>query len=80
VYTAVLGDATHTIGIAKYDLSLEPELGKERLEVGGNVAGVYWFGDQRFGSEPVFVPTKSGETVDEDDGYLVCSLYDEKTL
>ncbi|CAM6107157.1 unnamed protein product [Calypogeia fissa] len=79
VYTALFEDATHHIGIAKYDLTLEPELGKEQLEVGGNVAGVYWFGNMRYGSEPVYVSKKPGKEVDEDDGYLLCFLFDENT-
>jgi carotenoid cleavage dioxygenase-like enzyme len=79
VYTALFQDATHPIGIAKYDLTLEPELGKEKLEVGGNVAGIFWFGNQRFGSDPVYVPKKLGREADEDDGYLLCFVFDENT-
>jgi carotenoid cleavage dioxygenase-like enzyme len=73
-------NATHLSGIVKYDLTKEPELGKEKLKVGGNVAGVYWHGDQCWGSEPVFVPNKLGREGEEDDGYLLNFVIEENTL
>lgn len=72
-------DATHNIGVVKYDLTKEPELGKAELEVGGSVAGVFWHGASRYGSEAFFVPKSPGREVDEDDGYLVNFVFDEKT-
>lgn len=79
VYTAIFRDTTHSIGIAKYDLTKEPELGKAKFEVGGNVTGVIWHGSMRYGSEPIYVPKKPGREVDEDDGYLLCFVFDENT-
>ena len=36
----------------------------------------YWFGDQRFGSEPAFAPREDSQS--EDDGYLVSIISDTK--
>ncbi|OAE34389.1 hypothetical protein AXG93_4875s1080 [Marchantia polymorpha subsp. ruderalis] len=79
VYAAVFEDATHINAVAKYDLTLEPELGKDQLEVGGNVAGVFRHGNRRYGSESVFVPKNPGREGEEDDGYLMCFVHDENT-
>lgn len=79
VYTAIWEDATHVKGIAKFDLTAEPELGEEELQVGGNVAGVVWHGSKRYGSDPIYVPKHPGREVDEDDGYVLCFLFDENT-
>ncbi|KAL2611009.1 hypothetical protein R1flu_022701 [Riccia fluitans] len=79
VYACIFDDATHISAVAKYDLSLEPELGKEKLEVGGNVAGIAWHGEGRYGSEAVFIPKNPGREGDEDDGYLMCFVHDEQT-
>ncbi|KAL3682185.1 hypothetical protein R1sor_000207 [Riccia sorocarpa] len=79
VYNCIFDDATHISAIAKYDLTREPELGKEKLELGGNVVGIVWHGKGRYGSEAVFVPKNPGREGDEDDGYLICFVHDEKT-
>ncbi|CAM6098477.1 unnamed protein product [Calypogeia fissa] len=79
VYLAVMEDVCHNIGVVKYDLTKEPELGQAQLEVGGNVAGVFWHGSLRYGSEPFYVPKNPGREVDEDDGYLLNFVFDENT-
>lgn len=66
-------------GIIKFDLHAEPDTGKTKLEVGGNVLGIYDLGPGRFGSEAVFVPRVPGITSEEDDGYLIFFAHDENT-
>jgi carotenoid cleavage dioxygenase-like enzyme len=78
VFTSIYEDASHVIGIAKYDLTLEPKQGKSNSE-GGNLVCVFWLGNLRYGSEAIYVPKNPGKTVDEDDGYLLCFVQDENT-
>ncbi|CAB4268102.1 unnamed protein product [Prunus armeniaca] len=52
---------------------------KNKIEVGGNVQGLYDLGPGRFGSEAIFVPRVPGVTSEEDDGYLIFFVHDEKT-
>ncbi|XP_059446239.1 carotenoid 9,10(9',10')-cleavage dioxygenase 1-like [Corylus avellana] len=66
-------------GIIKFDLHAEPETGKTKLEVGGNVKGLYDLGPGIFGSEAIFVPRVPGITSEEDDGYLIFFVHDENT-
>lgn len=67
-------------GIVKFDLLAEPDVAaKKKLEVGGNVQGIFDLGPGRFGSEAVFVPRKPGVSSDEDDGYLIFFVHDENT-
>lgn len=66
-------------GIVKFDLQMNPEMGKRKLEVGGNVQGIFDLGVGRFGSEAVFVPHEPGVTSEEDDGYLIHFVHDENT-
>ncbi|KAF8396151.1 hypothetical protein HHK36_017764 [Tetracentron sinense] len=65
-------------GIIKFDLHDEPDTGKTMLEVGGNVQGIFDLGAGRLGSEAIFVPREPGITSEEDDGYLIFFLHDEK--
>lgn len=76
VYTGVFQDALHIIGVAKFDLTLEPKLGQPKLEGGGNIAGIFWHGNQRYGSDVVFVSKNPGG--EEDDGYVLCFVFDER--
>lgn len=66
-------------GIIKFDLHAEPQTGKTKLEVGGNVLGIFDLGPERFGSEAVFVPREPGTKSEEDDGYLIFFVHDETT-
>ena len=66
-------------GIVKFDLHAAPEVGKTKIEVGGNVQGLYDLGPGRFGSEAIFVPRVPGITSEEDDGYLIFFVHDENT-
>ncbi|KAJ1697402.1 hypothetical protein LUZ63_005914 [Rhynchospora breviuscula] len=66
-------------GIIKFDLEAEPASTKDKLEVGGNVAGVIDLGPGRYGSEAIFVPHHPGVAGDEDDGYLIFFVHDENT-
>ncbi|KAG5539063.1 hypothetical protein RHGRI_019574 [Rhododendron griersonianum] len=77
VYGTMLDSITRVTGIIKFDLHAEPESGKTKLEVGGNVQGIFDLGPGRFGSEAIFVPRKLGISSEEDDGYLVFFVYDE---
>ncbi|URD71849.1 Carotenoid cleavage dioxygenase 1 [Musa troglodytarum] len=58
VYCTMLDGIAKVKGIIKFDLHAEPELGKEKFEVGGNVKGIFDLGPGRYGSEAVFVPRK----------------------
>lgn len=60
-------------------MQAEPESEKTKLEVGGNVQGLFDLGPGRFGSEAVFVPREPGITSEEDDGYLIFFVHDEVT-
>nr|XP_010931015.1 LOW QUALITY PROTEIN: carotenoid 9,10(9',10')-cleavage dioxygenase [Elaeis guineensis] len=71
VYGTILDNITKVKGIIKFDLHAEPETGKKKLEVGGNVKGIFELGPGRYGSEAIFVPGQSGITSEEDDGYLI---------
>ncbi|XP_011047392.1 PREDICTED: carotenoid 9,10(9',10')-cleavage dioxygenase 1-like [Populus euphratica] len=79
VYGTLLNSIAKVTGIVKFDLQAEPEPGKEKIEVGGNVKGIFDLGPGRFGSEAVFVPHKPGTTSEEDDGYLIFFAHDEST-
>lgn len=79
VYGTILDSIAKVKGIVKFDLHTEPEAGKEKIEVGGNVVGVFDLGPGRFGSEAVFVPREPGTTCEEDDGYLIFFAHDENT-
>lgn len=79
VYGTILDNITKVKGIIKFDLHAEPELGKEKLEVGGNVQGIFDLGPGRYGSEAIFVPRQPGITSEEDDGYLIFFVHDENT-
>nr|GLL24970.1 carotenoid 9,10(9',10')-cleavage dioxygenase 1-like [Ipomoea trifida] len=78
VYATMLSDLAKVKGIVKFDLHAEPETGKTKLEVGGNVEGIFDLGPGRFGSEAIFVP-REASTCDEDDGYLILFVHDENT-
>ncbi|KAF7137651.1 hypothetical protein RHSIM_Rhsim07G0056200 [Rhododendron simsii] len=79
VYGTMLDSITRVTGtgIIKFDLHAEPESGKMKLEVGGNVQGIFDLGPGRFGSEAIFVPGKLGISSEEDDGYLIFFVHDE---
>lgn len=79
VYGTRLDSLAKVEGIVKFDLQLEPEVGKEQIEVGGNVEGIFQFGHGRYGSEAIFVPRESDVELEEDDGYLICFVHDENT-
>lgn len=66
-------------GIVKFDLDAEPETGKTKVEVGGNVKGIYELERGTFGSEAVFVPSQPGVGAEEDDGHLIFFTHDENT-
>jgi carotenoid cleavage dioxygenase-like enzyme len=73
-----MDDMLKIVGVAKYDLSLELELGTRDLKIGGNIKGLFLHGDGRQGSEPIFVPRTPSKELLEDDGYLICFVYDKK--
>lgn len=79
VYGTILDNITKVKGIIKFDLHAEPEKGKSKLEVGGNIQGIFELGPGRFGSEAIFVPRKPGIISEEDDGYLIFFVHDENT-
>ncbi|KAJ6814654.1 carotenoid 9,10(9',10')-cleavage dioxygenase [Iris pallida] len=79
VYGTILDNITKVKGIIKFDLHAEPEAGKKKLEVGGNVQGIFELGPGRYGSEAIFVPRQPGITSEEDDGYLIFFVHDENT-
>ncbi|XP_049368759.1 carotenoid 9,10(9',10')-cleavage dioxygenase 1-like isoform X1 [Solanum verrucosum] len=79
VYGTILNNIHKITGIVKFDLHAEPETGKTKLEVGGNVPGICDLGPGRFGSEAVFVPRQPGTECEEDDGYLILFVHDENT-
>ncbi|PIA48381.1 hypothetical protein AQUCO_01400769v1 [Aquilegia coerulea] len=79
VYGTILDSIAKVKGIIKFDLHAKPEAGKTKLEVGGNIEGIYDLGAGRFGSEAIFVPREPGITSEEDDGYLIFFNHDENT-
>ncbi|XP_074332838.1 carotenoid 9,10(9',10')-cleavage dioxygenase 1-like isoform X3 [Apium graveolens] len=79
VYGTILDGIAKITGIVKFDLQMNPEMGKRKLEVGGNVQGIFDLGVGRFGSEAIFVPRQPGVTSEEDDGYLIHFVHDENT-
>ncbi|PKI35674.1 hypothetical protein CRG98_043945 [Punica granatum] len=79
VYGALLDGAAKVDGIAKFDLHAEPVAGKEKVEVGGNVKGIFKLGPGKFGSEAVFVPRGHDVASEEDDGYLIFLVHDANT-
>ncbi|PRQ54664.1 putative carotenoid oxygenase [Rosa chinensis] len=79
VYGTTLDSIVRVTGIVKFDLHAAPEVGKTKIEVGGNVQGLYDLGPGRFGSEAIFVPRVPGITKEEDDGYLIFFVHDEIT-
>ncbi|KAK4253733.1 hypothetical protein QN277_010372 [Acacia crassicarpa] len=79
VYGTILDSIAKVTGIIKFDLHAEPDSGKTKLEVGGNILGIYDLGPGRFGSEAVYVPRVPGIDSEEDDGYLIFFVHDENT-
>ncbi|KAH9710190.1 Carotenoid 9,10(9',10')-cleavage dioxygenase 1 [Citrus sinensis] len=79
VYGTILDSIAKVTGIIKFDLHAEPDEEKTKLEVGGNVRGIFDLGPGRFGSEAVFVPREPGTSSEEDVGYLIFFSHDEKT-
>ncbi|OAY40002.1 carotenoid 9,10(9',10')-cleavage dioxygenase 1 [Manihot esculenta] len=79
VYGTILDSIAKVTGIIKFDLHAEPQQGKTKLEVGGNIKGIFDLGPGRFGSEAVFVPREPGTSSEEDDGYLIFFTHDENT-
>ncbi|PWA55735.1 carotenoid cleavage dioxygenase 1 [Artemisia annua] len=79
VYATMLDSIAKVTGIVKFDLQAEPRAGKEKIEIGGNVKGIYDLGPGRYGSEAIFVPSKPGVDNEEDDGYLIFFTHDENT-
>ncbi|XP_031395854.1 carotenoid 9,10(9',10')-cleavage dioxygenase-like [Punica granatum] len=80
VYGAIVDSLAKVTGIAKFDLHAEPEPGKDKIKVGGNVQGVFHLGAGRFGSEAIFVPREPGiSSSEEDDGYLIFFAHDENS-
>lgn len=79
MYGTILDSIAKVTGIVKFDLHAEPEEGKKKIEVAGNVKGVFDLGPGRFGSEAIFVPREPGITSEEDDGYLIFFVHDENT-
>ncbi|TMX00575.1 hypothetical protein EJD97_000547 [Solanum chilense] len=79
VYGTILNNIAQITGVVKFDLHLEPETGKTKLEVGGNIPGIFDLGPGRFGSEAIFVPRQPGTECEEDDGYLILFVHDENT-
>ncbi|CAM6093401.1 unnamed protein product [Calypogeia fissa] len=61
------------------DEGIQSQTERATVEVGGNVAGVFWHGPGRVGLEPLFVPRNAGRDSDEDDGYILCHVFDENT-
>ncbi|KAK9673946.1 hypothetical protein RND81_12G200800 [Saponaria officinalis] len=79
VYGTILDSIAKVHGIVKFDLHAEPDNSKSKLEVGGNVQGIFDLGPGRFGSEAIFVPREHGTAGVEDDGYLIFFVHDENT-
>ncbi|KAL2490270.1 Carotenoid 9 [Abeliophyllum distichum] len=79
VYGTILDSTAKVTGIIKFDLHKEPEIGNAKLEVGGNVKGIFDLGPGRFGSEAIFVPRQPSTSSKEDDGYLIFFAHDENT-
>ncbi len=78
VYASIYDDKLDKfIGVVKYDLSLRPKTNPKDLKVEGNIQGVFYHGDRRWGSEVTFVPRTNGKEISEDDGYLICFVHDE---
>ncbi|CAN1787690.1 Carotenoid 9,10(9',10')-cleavage dioxygenase 1, partial [Linum perenne] len=80
VYGTILDSIAKVTGIIKVDLHGEPQAAdKTKLEVGGNIKGIFDLGPGRYGSEAIFVPREPGVTSEEDDGYLIFFSHDENT-
>ena len=79
MYGTILDQFAKITGIVKFDLHINPEAGKRKLEVGGNIQGIFDLGVGRFGSEAIFVPRQPGVTSEEDDGYLIHFVHNENT-
>jgi len=60
-------------------LNAEPDFGKTKLEVGGNIHGLYDLGPGTFCSDAIYVPRVHGIDSEEDDGYLIFFVHDENT-
>ena len=58
---------------------MNPEMGKRKIKVGGNIQGIFDLGPGIFGSEAIFIPRKPNITSEEDDGYLIHFLHNENT-
>jgi carotenoid cleavage dioxygenase len=77
VYGTILDSAS--TGIIKFDLNAEPDFGKTKHEVGGNIHGLYDLGPGTFSSDAIYVPRVLGTDSEEDDGYLIFFVHDENT-
>ncbi|XP_017240696.1 carotenoid 9,10(9',10')-cleavage dioxygenase 1-like isoform X2 [Daucus carota subsp. sativus] len=79
VYGTVSNHFAKVSGIVKFDLHMNPEMGKRKIKVGGNIQGIFDLGPGIFGSEAIFIPRKPNITSEEDDGYLIHFLHNENT-
>ncbi|KAF7138094.1 hypothetical protein RHSIM_Rhsim07G0189000 [Rhododendron simsii] len=77
VYGTMLDSIAKVTGVIKFDLHAKPDSEKTKLEVGGNVQGIFDLGPGRFGSEAIFVPRETSMISEEDDGYLIFFVHDE---
>jgi carotenoid cleavage dioxygenase-like enzyme len=80
-YCAIFDETDKIMGVAKYDLRMEPSPTASReIKAEGNIAGVFQYGPGRAGGEAIFVPRKPGmDGSPEDDGYLISFVHDENT-
>ncbi|GMH18223.1 hypothetical protein Nepgr_020064 [Nepenthes gracilis] len=78
VYGSIL-ERGQVTAIIKFDLHAEPDTSKMKLEVGGNVQGIFELGAGQFGSEGIFVPREHGINSEEDDGHIIFFVGNEKT-
>ena len=71
LYSGVFNQTPKISGVAKLDL----ELAEKRVDC---IVATRDFGAEVFGGEPIWVPRGEGDHLDEDDGFLLTFVHDER--
>jgi len=77
MYAGFMNDKGKMFGVAKHDITKEPETNPKSLEEGGDCERAFVYGPGKFGGECIFVPRNPGMEGPEDDGYLIGFVHDE---
>lgn len=77
MYAGTMNDMGKMVGVAKHDITKEPETNPKSLDEGGDCERAFVYGPGKYGGECIFVPRNPSMEGPEDDGYLIGFVHDE---